>query len=108
MRSVTAAWRFAALGLLVALGVARSWYGTRLDSFTIAEPWHVVAGATYVRTGDFHLNPEHPPLMKLWVGAFMPDTFRLRPQEPIAEKIQERRFVQETMFYDNDSDAAQS
>ena len=42
--------------------------GTRLDSFTIDEPWHIVAGASYVRTGDFRLNPEQPPLVKLWVG----------------------------------------
>lgn len=59
---------FLLLLLLVALCVLRSWIGTRLDSLTVDEPWHIVAGTAYARTGDFHLNPEHPPLVKLWVG----------------------------------------
>ena len=65
--------------LLALLAIGRSAVGTRLDSFTIDEPWHVIAGTTYARGGGFHLNPEHPPLVKLWVGAAMPDTLRLRP-----------------------------
>jgi len=54
---------------LLVLAVFRSHLGTRLDSFTVDEPYHIVAGTSYVRTGDFRLNPEHPPLMKLWLGA---------------------------------------
>jgi len=50
---------------LVGLAVLRSHAGTRLDGFTVDEPWHIVAGAQYVRSGDFRLNPEHPPLTKL-------------------------------------------
>ena len=38
---------------LILLAVLRSHAGTRLDSFTIDEPWHVVAGTTYARTGDY-------------------------------------------------------
>lgn len=76
--------------LLAALAVARSWYGTRLDSFTIDEPWHIVAGTVYVRGGDRHLNPEHPPLAKLWVGAWMPAAFRVGPEPGLREKAQER------------------
>ena len=91
------------LAALVLLGVFRSHLGTRLDSFTVDEPWHVVAGTSYVRSGDFRLNPEHPPLAKLWVGAAMPDDFRLRPTPPLAEKLQERDLVEETMFFDNDA-----
>lgn len=49
--------------LVCLLAVGRSALGTRLDSFTIDEPWHVVAGAHHVRTGGFHLNPEQPPLV---------------------------------------------
>ena len=58
--------------MLCLLAIARSWWGTRLDSFTIDEPWHIVAGTTYARTGDYTLNPEHPPLVKLWVGTTAP------------------------------------
>ena len=91
------------LAALVLLGVFRSHLGTRLDSFTVDEPWHVVAGTSYVRTGDFRLNPEHPPLAKLWVGAAMPADFRLRPTPRLAEKLQERDLVEETLFFDNDA-----
>ena len=82
--------------------------GTRLDSFTLDEPYHIVAGTSYVRTGDFRLNPEHPPLMKLWLGASMPDSFKLRPFRALNEKVEERDFTEETVFYDNDSAAAQA
>ncbi|KAF1711295.1 hypothetical protein CSC70_05110 [Pseudoxanthomonas kalamensis DSM 18571] len=93
--------------LLAALAVLRSWHGTRLDSFTVDEPWHIVAGTTYVRGGDRHLNPEHPPLAKLWVGAWMPADFRIGPEPALREKVQEREWVERTMFEDNDSERAQ-
>src|SRR3546814_4049573 len=96
-------WLGAALLLaLVLLAVLRSSAGTRLDSFTIDEPWHVVAGTSYARGEGFRLNPEHPPLVKLWVGASMPESFRLRPPKALAEKSQEREWVEQTMFLDKD------
>lgn len=98
---------FAILFLLSLLAVWRSAAGTRLDSFTVDEPWHVVAGTAYVRGEGFHLNPEHPPLVKLWVGAWMPDSFRLPPTPALKEKSQERDWVEETMFFGNDARAAQ-
>ncbi len=98
---------FSLLLLLVALCVLRSWIGTRLDSLTVDEPWHIVAGTAYARTGDFHLNPEHPPLVKTWVGHAMPDDFTLRPAKVLNEKAQERTWVEETMFKDNDALRAQ-
>lgn len=54
-----------ALAVLIGLGVLRSSIATRLDGFSVDEPYHIVAGVSYVRTGDFRLNPEHPPLVKL-------------------------------------------
>ncbi|MBO9716231.1 MAG: hypothetical protein J7507_05340 [Pseudoxanthomonas sp.] len=92
---------------LVLLAVLRSHHGTRLDGFTVDEPWHIVAGVSYARTGDYRLNPEHPPLAKRWVGMAMPAGFSLRPAAPLSEKMQERDMVEETMFYDNDAAAAQ-
>ena len=102
--------RWPGLALLLALAllaVMRSSAGTRLDAFTIDEPWHIVAGSTYAREGDFGLNPEHPPLVKLWVGAAMPDEFRVPPRPALSEKTQERTWVEKTMFFDNDPAAAQ-
>src|SRR3546814_9681944 len=81
---------------------------TPLFLSTINEPWHIVAGTSYARGDGFHLNPEHPPLVKLWVGAAMPADFRLRPQKTLAEKTQEREWVEQTMFLDNDPLAAQA
>ncbi len=95
------------LGALVALAVLRSHLGTRLDTFTVDEPWHIVAGTSYVRSSDFRLNPEHPPLAKLWVGAAMQRDFKLRPTPVLKEKLQERDLVEETMFFDNDPARAQ-
>lgn len=92
---------------LAALAVFRSHLGTRLDGYTVDEPWHIVAGVSYLRTGDFRLNPEHPPLVKLVAGAAMPDDFSLRPLAPLVEKTQERELVEETLYFDNDSAAAQ-
>lgn len=100
--------RVAALVVLVVLAILRSALGTALDSFTVDEPWHVVAGTTYARTGDFSLNPEHPPLVKRWVGATMPASFQLRPVTVLSEKAQEREWVEQTMFVDNDPVQAQA
>lgn len=107
----TRSYRIAGVALLIALiglGILRSHWGTRLDSFTIDEGWHIVAGASYVRTGDWRLNPEHPPLVKLWVGASMPERLlRLRPLPVLEDKPQERDFVESTTYLDNDAVAVQ-
>ncbi len=97
-----------ALVLLAALAVLRSSIGTALDSFTIDEPWHIVAGTAYVRDGGRHLNPEHPPLVKLVVGAAMPSDFTLPPEPALREKTQEREWVETAMFQANDEARAQA
>jgi hypothetical protein len=55
--------------LLIVLGIVRSAIATRLDSLTLDEPYHIAAGVSYVKYRDFRVNPEQPPLVKLWVGA---------------------------------------
>jgi hypothetical protein len=98
----------AALVALAVFAVSRSQAATRLDGFTIDEPYHIVAGVSYVRTGDFRLNPEHPPLAKLWVGAALPaESFELPAFRPLNDKIDERRFVNTAVFLDNDPDLVQ-
>ena len=100
-------WGVVLIVLLAALAVLRSHWGTRLDGFTVDEPWHVVAGVSYLRTGDYRLNPEHPPLVKLVAGAAQSPDFVLPPFAPLAEKSQERDWVERAMFFDNDAAAAQ-
>ena len=78
----------AAVLLLSLLAVWRSAVGTAQDGFTIDEPWHIVAGTSYARGEGYHLNPEHPPLVKRWVGAAMPADFKLRPYKALHEKLE--------------------
>ncbi len=93
---------------IIAFARLRSAWGTRLDTFTMDESYHIVAGVSYVRTGDLRLNPEHPPLLKLWVGAWMPESFKMRPFRPLNEKVEERDFTEAIIYADNDSSAAQA
>lgn len=38
------------------------------DSLTVDESPHIASGYSYVITGDYRLNPEHPPLLKFLSG----------------------------------------
>lgn len=94
--------------LLVAGAILRSGIATRLDDFTMDEAYHIAAGASYVQRGDFRMNPEHPPLVKLWVGSFMTVTgFHLSPFRHFNDKHDERKFAEEDVYYRNDADSVQ-
>lgn len=71
-------------GGLVVLLLALFWltlvFSIRHFSQTFDEGFHLVAGYRYVQCGDFGINSEHPPLVKLvagaalrWTGAPAPD-----------------------------------
>ncbi len=101
-------WFRAALIIAILLfAIARSSYGTRLDSLANDEPYHIVSGAYYAQTRDFRLNPEHPPLSKLWVGLWNSNNLKLRPFEPLKDKYEERKWLQEIIYYDNDDHLSQ-
>lgn len=94
--------------LLVAAAIVRSAIATRLDGFTIDEAYHIAAGVSYVRLGDFRVNPEHPPLVKLWVGSFITLTgFRASALRPFSDKQDERTFAEEDVYLHNDPDSVQ-
>ena len=38
-------------------------------SLTNDELVHIPSGYQYLTTGNFSLNPEHPPLVKMWAAA---------------------------------------
>ena len=95
--------------LLIAVGMLRSSWATRLDGFTIDEPWHITAGVAYLRTGEYYLNPEHPPLVKLVSALALPRrAFRFDAPLQLNDKNTERRFVQATMYERNDADLVQA
>jgi 4-amino-4-deoxy-L-arabinose transferase-like glycosyltransferase len=92
------------LPLLLALALAHSLWATSLDGFTIDEPYHIAAGASYLRWGDYRLNPEHPPLVKLVVAlAVPPSVLHLAPLQLLTDKWQERNYTQKAVFQDSDS-----
>src|SRR6266852_7857584 len=94
--------------LLVGGAILRSALATRLDDFTFDEAYHIASGVSYVERADFRLNPEHPPLVKLWVGSFMSATgFHLGAIREFKDKIDERRFAEEDVFLRNDPDSVQ-
>ena len=93
---------WAAILTLVLLAEVRSAVATRTDGFTVDEAYHIAAGVSYVRTGDFRLNPEHPPLVKLWAGAVVSPGFRLAAFRPLADKLDERVFTDSAVFFDDD------
>src|SRR5690349_18469501 len=100
---------FILLVLLVVGGaILRSAIATRLDDFTFDEAYHIAAGASYVQRCDFRINPEHPPLVKLWVGSLMSATgFHLSPFREFHDKFDERTFAEEDVFFHNDPDSVQ-
>jgi hypothetical protein len=94
--------------LLVGLAILRSAIATQLDSFTIDEPYHIAAGVSYVRYHDFRINPEHPPLVKLWAGSFIAATgFHLDSLGRYNDKVGERTFTERAVFRQNDPDSVQ-
>jgi hypothetical protein len=94
--------------LLVGLGILRSAIATRLDGFTVDEAYHIAAGVSYVRHGDFRINPEQPPLVKLWVGSVVAATgFHLGPLRQFSDKPDERVFTERAVYRENDPDSVQ-
>jgi hypothetical protein len=94
--------------LLVGCAIIRSAITTRLDGFTIDEAYHIASGVSYVRYGDFRINPEQPPLVKLWVGSLMSATgFHLSSLRPFSDKADERDFAEEDVYLNNDFNSVQ-
>lgn len=61
-------WRDALPAFLLALFAILASVSATFDSATFDEPAHLVAGVSYLQLGDFRLNPEHPPLAKMWAA----------------------------------------
>ena len=57
-----------AVALLVAFGV-QLWFHAIRTSVTVDEPNHILAAYRHLQCGDFGINPEHPPLLKMLAAA---------------------------------------
>jgi 4-amino-4-deoxy-L-arabinose transferase-like glycosyltransferase len=73
------------LGVMAAVQIAAS----RDDSATFDEAAYITAGYTYLQTGDFRINLEHPPVSKLLVAfplvLLHPDDTRDHPARQAAD-----------------------
>src|SRR5215475_14195752 len=99
---------FILLLLIVGRAIVRSALATRLDGFTIDEPYHITAGVSYARYLDFRINPEHPPLVKLWVGSLISATgFHLSSLRQFSDKGDERDFTEHEVYTNNDFNSVQ-
>lgn len=63
-------------------------------SLTVDEVVHIPAGYTYLATGNYRLNTEHPPLAKLWSALPL---LLLRPELPPVEPV--KNPVRRTLDY---------
>jgi hypothetical protein len=94
--------------VLFGAAIVRSSISTRLDSFTQDEAYHLAAGVSYVKFGDFRINPEHPPLVKLWIGTVLNRSgFQIGPLRRFNDKVDERDFTEQAVFLQNDADFVQ-
>jgi hypothetical protein len=66
--------------LLFGLFAFQLWFHAVRTSATIDEPAHILAGHRHWQCGDFGVNPEHPPLLKLVATA--PLNFRTLAEPP--------------------------
>lgn len=80
----------AALLLLMAANLFAS---ISRKSITNDEIVHIPAGYYHLVTGEFQLNNEHPPLVKMW--AALPLLF-VQPDEPPAPKTENENFMERT------------
>ena len=71
---------FATAGFLIAAFAAQLVYHAVRTSATVDEPDHILAGHRHWQCGDFGINPEHPPLLKLLATA--PLNFRTLNEPP--------------------------
>jgi hypothetical protein len=99
---------FLGLFTVVALGTIKN------QSPTIDEPLHLLAGYSYLKWGDYRVNPEHPPLAKMFgaLPLLALDVKDPRPSAPEWDKIHEQRpglpatqVAAEMFFVQNDAEA---
>ncbi len=78
----------------------------RLESATVDEPGHLVAGYTTWKLRDYRIDPEHPPLLRLW--AALPllgmQGIKLDTHSAYWLKGDQWRFCHQFVFQDNDAD----
>lgn len=57
-------WLGLTVGFLLLVSFGLMFFSNKGDSLIIDEIAHIPSGYSYITTGDYRLNPEHPPLIK--------------------------------------------
>lgn len=97
----------ACLVVLCCITFAQAWLSLQNKSLTFDEVAYIPSGYSYVVTGDYRLNPEHPPLMKLLAGlALLPLKPRLDTGHPSWESRDQWAFGRH-FFETSDRDVEQ-
>ena len=66
------------------------WYHATRTSATIDEPFHILAGYRYWQCGDYGINPEHPPLLKLLATLPIRSQTLVEPSSACGSKITDK------------------
>jgi hypothetical protein len=82
-----------ACGALLIFMAANLFVSISRKSITNDEVIHIPAGYYHLVAGEFQINNEHPPLIKMW--AALPLLF-LQPHEPPAPKTEDENFMERT------------
>ena len=77
----------AAVVLLFGVFAFQLWFHATRTSATIDESPHIFAGYRYWQCGDFGVNPEHPPLLKLLAAAPLVSKDLVQPSWKCGSKI---------------------
>jgi len=83
----------AVCGALLLLMAVNLFAAISRKSITNDEIVHIPAGYYHLVAGEFQLNNEHPPLVKMW--AALPLLF-VQPDEPPAPKTEDENFMERT------------
>ena len=57
-------WYWPVVAIILGIMFTTMYYSSKGDSAIVDEIAHIPSGYSYVTTGDYRLNPEHPPLIK--------------------------------------------
>jgi hypothetical protein len=64
-------WHYLLAGILVAVLLLQSFFSSLKKSPVYDEPPHIASGLSYLATGVFRANPQHPPLLKEMSAFFL-------------------------------------
>ena len=92
-RLVSARKAEAACGALLLLMAVNLFAAISRKSITNDEIVHIPAGYYHLVAGEFQLNNEHPPLVKMWAALPL---LIVQPDEPPAPKTEDENFMERT------------